>query len=294
MEDYSKPNYSQLSSNYWSFKINHETSKSLGFEFEVLNDVAVDLDGNYICSDGKNNVLLTFNRQGEYIKQFKHDFKDPWGIWITPAGELVVANNGNQLLKVFESNGQMRFSKGGNGKEDGQFFSLRSVAVASFDWIYAINCDGHSVNVYSMNGEFLFKFGKQGNDENQMSSPIGITINSQDDIFIGDRDNARVIVYNTNGEFQWLFGKSGEGNGEFQRGRIHIAVDRFDRLFTTDYFQSRLQIFESNGSFISKLGGVGENLGEFRHPHGLRVDFDGNIIIADKDNHRIQIIKPYI
>ena len=87
-----------------------------------------------------------------------------------------------------------------------------------------------------------------------MSLPVGITVNSYDDILIGDRDNCRILNYDNLGNFKMLFGKSGSGDGYFQAGRLHPAVDQFDRIFVTDYFQSCLQIFEADGTFISRLG----------------------------------------
>lgn len=51
-------------------------------------------------------------------------------------------------------------------------------------------------------------------------------------------------------------------------------------------------MYDSDSSFIRSFGGSkGDNNGEFHHPTGISIDIKGRLIVADRDNHRIQIIK---
>ena len=49
------------------------------------------------------------------------------------------------------------------------------------------------------------------------------------------------------------------------------------------------QVFSLGGDFRLKIGGVGRDAGRFLHPAGLCADKFGNVFVADRDNHRVQM-----
>lgn len=51
------------------------------------------------------------------------------------------------------------------------------------------------------------------------------------------------------------------------------------------------QIFDSQGKFLFKFGRHGSALGQFDRPAGICVAPSGNIVVVDKDNHRVQIFQ---
>lgn len=50
-----------------------------------------------------------------------------------------------------------------------------------------------------------------------------------------------------------------------------------------------LQVFNQEGEFLLKFGSNGEGNGQFNAPTGVAVDINGNIIVADWGNSRIQV-----
>ena len=50
-----------------------------------------------------------------------------------------------------------------------------------------------------------------------------------------------------------------------------------------------MQVFNSEGEFLLKFGSNGEGNGQFNAPTGVAVDANGNIIVADWGNSRIQV-----
>ena len=48
-------------------------------------------------------------------------------------------------------------------------------------------------------------------------------------------------------------------------------------------------MFNSEGEFLLKFGSNGEGNGQFNAPTGVAVDVNGNIIVADWGNSRIQV-----
>lgn len=52
-----------------------------------------------------------------------------------------------------------------------------------------------------------------------------------------------------------------------------------------------LKVFDSEGKFSHVIGRPGQKRGELRGPRGLAVDKDGNIVVCDFENHRLQFFK---
>ncbi len=52
----------------------------------------------------------------------------------------------------------------------------------------------------------------------------------------------------------------------------------------------RISVFDRNGRFLRTIGRTGTAPGEFRTPHALEFDSQGRLIVADRHNHRIQIL----
>jgi hypothetical protein len=49
-------------------------------------------------------------------------------------------------------------------------------------------------------------------------------------------------------------------------------------------------VINRNGKFLRTIGKTGTGPGEFRTPHALEFDSKGRLIVADRHNHRIQIL----
>jgi len=52
----------------------------------------------------------------------------------------------------------------------------------------------------------------------------------------------------------------------------------------------RISVFDRNGKFLRVIGKTGTGPGEFRTPHAIEFDSQGRLIVADRHNHRIQIL----
>jgi sugar lactone lactonase YvrE len=52
----------------------------------------------------------------------------------------------------------------------------------------------------------------------------------------------------------------------------------------------RISVFDKTGKLLRIIGRTGTGPGEFRTPHGLAFDSKGRLIVADRHNHRIQIL----
>jgi len=52
----------------------------------------------------------------------------------------------------------------------------------------------------------------------------------------------------------------------------------------------RISVFDRNGKFLRVIGKAGTGPGEFRTPHAVEFDSQGRLVVADRHNHRIQVL----
>ena len=64
------------------------------------------------------------------------------------------------------------------------------------------------------------------------------------------------------------------------RGNMHMLV--------AEYREHSISICNSSGWKESSFGSIGYGPGQFNHPSDVAVDDDGNVLVADTKNHRIQ------
>ena len=67
-----------------------------------------------------------------------------------------------------------------------------------------------------------------------------------------------------------------------------IRIDADGRQIVCEFGNSRLQIFDHEDQLIEVIGGAGSDPGQFSNPWSIALDSQGNIIVADSMNHRVQ------
>ena len=55
---------------------------------------------------------------------------------------------------------------------------------------------------------------------------------------------------------------------------------------------ARVLKFDKDGKFLAQWGGKGTEPGKFQVAHGLGIDPQGNLWVADRENQRIQVFTP--
>lgn len=73
------------------------------------------------------------------------------------------------------------------------------------------------------------------------------------------------------------------GNGDVYVAESHTDV-------TDPGLVGRISVFDRNGRFLRVIGTTGTGPGQFRTPHAVEFDSQGRLVVADRHNHRIQIM----
>ena len=74
-----------------------------------------------------------------------------------------------------------------------------------------------------------------------------------------------------------------DSNGDIYVSESHTDVEDPNLI-------GRISVFDRNGKFLRTIGKTGTGPGEFRTPHAMVFDSQGRLIVADRHNHRIQIL----
>jgi DNA-binding beta-propeller fold protein YncE len=116
----------------------------------------------------------------------------------------------------------------------------------------------------------------------------------------GNKGSA-VVKFSPEGKVLMILGKPGvRGNPpqaltdptdvvtDPSNGDVYVAESHTD--VSDPALIGRISVFDRNGKFLRTIGRTGTGPGEFRTPHALEFDSKGRLIVADRHNHRIQIL----
>jgi Bacterial Ig-like domain (group 3)/PKD domain/Beta-propeller repeat len=252
--------------------------------------VAVDAHGNLFISDTGNErirevnaatglistVAGTGNRgdNGNGIPATSAELNLPFGVAVDSAGDLFIADYGNELVReVNASTGLISIVAGtGNPGYNG-------------DGILATSAE--------------------------LSSPTGVALDSAGDLFIADAANN--LVREVSASTHLISSVAGTGTAGYNGDGIAatsaelnspegVAVDAAGDLFIVDHFNQRLREVSAVTGLISTIAGTGTagyngdgipaNTAELSYPSptGVAVDAAGNVFVSEFDTDRVREI----
>ncbi|KAL4436388.1 hypothetical protein ABPG77_009950 [Micractinium sp. CCAP 211/92] len=236
------------------------------------------------------------------------------GILPLPNGLLLVADEFNYRLLFFRDDGSVAgvLGTGTQGSGPNEFDRPNDAALSpDGEKLFIVDSFNRRVKVYTLDpnengildpGEpaLDFIFGSSGASPGQFLLPLGI-VTGADGIYVTDYQLSRITKFNFTGAVVWFIGQTGTGNGEF-RGAVGCAIGRNvqvgptlvpEVLYVADNLNNRVQYFDaSNGAYLGQFGGSGSQPGQLAAPAYIDVTVDGNVVVADTGNHRIQRLDP--
>ena len=127
---------------------------------------------------------------------------------------------------------------------------------------------------------------------NLFLNPHGLAVDHEDNIWVTDTRLHQVMKLSPEGEVLLVLGEAGvPGNDATHfNGVTDVAVAMDGSVYVTDgYGNNRVVKFSASGEFLLEWGGEGGEPGQFRLPHGLSLDDQGRVYVADRSNSRIQV-----
>jgi DNA-binding beta-propeller fold protein YncE len=116
-----------------------------------------------------------------------------------------------------------------------------------------------------------------------------------------DKKGSVVVKFSPEGRVLMTLGKPGvRGNPpdaltdptdvvtDPSNGDVYVAESHTD--VADPNLVARISVFDKTGKFLRVIGKAGTGPGEFRTPHALEFDSQGRLVVADRHNHRIQVL----
>ena len=269
-----------------------------GVVYKEATSVAVSSDDNVYVYNRGTIPMLVFNPDGKLIGSWGQGFfTQPHGITIGPDDEIFCVDNGEHTVKKFTPDGDLLLTIGTPGIHSERMSGIpfnrpTHLAIDPKNGTLYIS-DGYGnarVHRYDLDGKYLNSWGESGTDPGEFNIVHNIAVDSQGLVYVADRENHRIQIFTPEGEYidQWV---------NFSRAAALCIkkIDGREYAFVGEYFGGiaandiaaklgpRVTILDLNGKVMARLGKetYGSQTGRFFCPHGIDVDSNGNIYVAE-------------
>ncbi len=117
-----------------------------------------------------------------------------------------------------------------------------------------------------------------------------VITDSSGHLYVLSEETSKIYVYDQNEEFLFSFGQKGGSTGKMSRPKSLVIDEKKKALYVVDYMRHTILIYDLGGKFMYEFGGMGAGPGWFQYPIDLALTKEGNLIVADLFNQRVQIL----
>lgn len=131
--------------------------------------------------------------------------------------------------------------------------------------------------------------------ENMFIQSHGLRVDSDDNIWLTDHLRHQVFKFTPDGRLLMTIGKEmtpGRGRDTLG-GPTDVAFDADGCVYVADGYDNRRVVkFSPDGEYILEWGEEGNGPGQFLLVHGIAIDGEGNIYVADRHASALQVFDP--
>ena len=277
------------------------TRDNLNHRLSLPTSLFYDMGENelYVTTGGK--VLVFTPDYFPYLSLGKgREIYAPTGVFVDRAGNLFVCQGKSNedprahisVLNAAFLPAEEIYFKGFPGAEN---FIPNRIAIGANGRMYVAGLNYRGLVVLDEKGHFVKLLAPKdyivSPDMTRVATINDVTIDARGRIYLLSEEMGRVYVYDKKERFLFKFGEKGGSTGKLSRPR-GIAVDaKRGRIYVIDYMRHTGNIYSMDGKFLGEFGGRGWSPGWFNYPSDVAVDDQGNVIIADTFNQRVQVLK---
>ena len=250
------------------------------------------------------NCLVIVDAEGNIVErwtQWDSMLRRPHSVYVNPYDPdkyVWLVDDYRQAIFKFTHDGKKLVLTLGepnvHGNDDKHFYRPTYLAWLPDSTMFV--ADGYAntrVVKFDKDGKYVTAWGEKGTPPNEtrpgyFNSVHGIAVDPQTRrVYVNDRSNHRIQAFDENGKFldQW---RTGDPPSDVHL--IYMSADR--HLWAADRGTSKLVKYDLDGHFLYSWGTWGDFPGGMWGVHGLHVDQDGNLYVAEVDSGRAQKFVP--
>jgi serine/threonine protein kinase, bacterial len=293
--------------------------------------LALDAAGNLYIADQGNSVIRKMDPTGlvsTYAgvghlqgsangQDSVATFNKPFGVVADAAGNLYVADAGNNMIRTISPAGMVSTyaGKGPSGsingyKDTSTFSSPLGVALDAGGNMYVADYGNNLIRRISAAGvvSTLAGTGAAGADDGNgaqatFNLPEGVAADAAGNVYVADNGNNLIRKISPAGVVSTFAGSglAGSANGAGAAASFHspfgLATDAAGNVYVADSGNNLIRKITPDGNVSTFAGsgkkGAGNGSGaaaSFNIPSGLAIDAAGNVFVADENNNQIRKI----
>lgn len=165
--------------------------------------------------------------------------------------------------------------------------TVTGVAVASDGHVWVVGQGTPPVREYNADGRFLRGWG-----DGHLVMGHQVRVDGDGNVWIADSARHCVEKFRPDGTLLLTLGTPGEAGDDASHfdEPTDMAVTEDGDVFVSDgYGNARVVHFHADGSFVKAWGTRGSRPGQFSLVHAIVADRGGHLLVADRNNARIQM-----
>eukprot|EP00937_MAST-01D_sp_MAST-1D-sp2_P007871 g7871.t1 len=246
-------------------------------------------------------------------------FNNPVGVAVDGEGNIIVADYNNHRIRKITPSGDVTTVAGSgsssfaDGHGTSAHFNLpRGVAVDGEGNIIVADYNNHRIRKITPSGDVTTVAGSGSSSfadghgtSAHFNLPVGVAVDGDGNIIVADQTNHRIRKITPRGDVTTVAGSGsssfadGHGTSAHFNNPVGVAVDGEGNIIVADYNNHRIRKITPSGDVTTVAGSGSSSFADghgtsahFNLPRGVAVDGEGNIIVADYNNHRIRKITP--
>jgi DNA-binding beta-propeller fold protein YncE len=268
-----------------------------GYRYGEVSSVAVNSRDEVFAFCRAERPVVVFDRGGNFLRSWGEGmFRRAHAVVIGPEDEVWTIDDAGHAIRKCTPEGKVLLTLGRPGApappQSGEPFNLPThLAVCPrTGTLFVTDGYGNSrVHVFDPAGRHLRSWGEPGTEAGCFNVPHGILVERDGAVYVVDRENDRIQLFTPEGRYLGQWNNLHRPNGicrDAGRERYFFIPEAATGLTINakvPNIGARVSGFAADGRLAARIGAsfAGERPGEFIAPHGVAIDSQGSLYVAD-------------